>query len=79
MQQAQLILLPWTYTTYQIHYLLGPILNITTDGKQPYVKAKVNGYGQSFLYDTGVSRTCMTMNSFRNAFPNGTPRILRTN
>jgi len=39
----------------------------------------VNGYGRNFLYDTGASRTCMTMNTFRNAFPNGTPRKLRTN
>ena len=63
----------------RIHSLSGRILNITTDGKRPYVKAKVNGYGRNFLYDTGASRTCMTMNTFRNAFPNGTPRKLRTN
>ncbi len=63
----------------KIHSLSGRILNITTDGKRPYVKAKVNGYGRNFLYDTGASRTCMTMNTFRNAFPNGTPRKLRTN
>jgi len=65
--------------TYQIHSLSGRILNITTDGKRPYVKAKVNGSGRYSLYDTGASRTCMTMNTFCNAFPNGTPRKLRTN
>jgi hypothetical protein len=26
------------------------------------VKAKVNGYERNFLYDTGASGTCMTMN-----------------
>jgi len=75
----QLIFLPWTCATYHIHFLSGQILNITTDGKRPYVKANVNGYGINFLYDTGVSRTCMTMNTFRNAFPNRTPQKLRTN
>jgi len=68
-----------TCATYQIHYLSGKILNIITEGKRPNVKAKVNGYGRNFLYDTGASRTCMTMNTFQNAFPNGTPRKLRTN
>jgi len=47
--------------------------------QQPYVKAKVNGYGRNLLYDTGASRTCMTMNTFWNVFPNGTPRKSRTN
>ena len=75
----RIVLLPWTTATMRIHSLSGRILNITTDGKRPYVKAKVNGYGRNFLYDTGASRTCMTMNTFRNAFPNGTPRKLRTN
>jgi hypothetical protein len=51
----------------------------TTDGKQPYVKAKVNGYGINFLYDTGASRTCLTMNTFKNVFPNWTPHKLHTN
>jgi len=74
-----IVLFPWTSATRRIHSLSGRILNITTDGKRPYVKAKVNGYGRNFLYDTGASRTCMTMNTFRNAFPNGTPRKLRTN
>ena len=41
---TQLVLLPWTCTAYQIHSLSGRILNISTDGKRPYVKAKVNGY-----------------------------------
>ena len=75
----KIVLFPWTTATMRIHSLSGRILNITTDGKRPYVKAKVNGYGRNFLYDTGASRTCMTMNTFRNAFPNGTPRKLRTN
>ena len=75
----KIVLFPWTTATMRIHLLSGRILNITTDGKRPYVKAKVNGYGRNFLYDTGASRTCMTMNTFKNAFPNGTPRKLRTN
>jgi Retroviral aspartyl protease./Reverse transcriptase (RNA-dependent DNA polymerase). len=74
-----IVLFPWTSATRRIHSLSGSILNITSDGKRPYVKAKVNGYGRNFLYDTGASRTCMTMNTFKNAFPNGTPRKLRTN
>jgi len=74
-----IVLFPWTSATRRIHSLSGRILNITTDGKRPCVKAKVNGYGRNFLYDTGASRTCMTFNTFRNAFPNGTPRKLRTN
>jgi len=74
-----IVLFPWTCATMQIHLLSGRILNITTDGKRPYVKAKVNSYGRNFLYDTGASRTCMTMNTFCNAFPKGTPRKLRTN
>jgi len=74
-----IVLFPWTCATMRIHLLSGTILNITTNGKRPYVKAKANGYGTNFLYDTGASRTCMTLNTFRNAFPNGTPRKLRTN
>jgi len=74
-----IVLFPWTCATIRIHSLSGRILNITTVGKRPYVKAKVNNYRRIFLYDTGASRTCMTMNTFRNAFPNGTPRKLRTN
>jgi len=74
-----IVLFPWTCATMRKHLLSGRILNITTDGKQPYVKAKVNNYGRNFLYDTGASRTCMTMNTFINAFPTGTPRKLRTN
>ena len=76
---TQLILLPWTCTTYHIHSLSGKILHINTEGKRPYVKAKVNNYGRNFLYDTGASKTCMTMATFRNAFPHGTPRKLKTN
>jgi len=41
---AMLILFPWTAATIRIHYLSGRILNITRDGKRPYVKAKVNNY-----------------------------------
>jgi len=74
-----IVLFPWTCATMQIHSFSGRILNITTNGKRPYVKAKVNGYGRNFLYDTVASRTGMTMNTFGNAFPNGTPRKLRTN
>jgi len=62
-----------------VHSLSGRILNITTNGKRRYVKAKVNGYGRNFLYDTGASRTWMTMNTFRNALPKGTPTKIRTN
>jgi hypothetical protein len=76
---TQLALLPWTYTTYRIHSLSGQILHINNEGKRPYVKAIVNGYGRNFLYDTGASKTCMSMATFRNAFPHGTPRKLKTN
>ena len=76
---TQLALLPWTYTTYKIHSLSGQILQINNEGKRPYVKAIVNGYGRRFLYDTGASKTCMSMATFRNAFPHGTPRKLKTN
>jgi len=76
---AMIRLFPWTTATNKIHSLSGRILNITTDGKRPYVKAKVKNYGINFLYDTGASRTCMTMNTFQNAFPIGTPRKLKTN
>jgi hypothetical protein len=55
--------------------LKGQIVNIP----EKDTKAKVNGYGRNFLHDTGASRTCMTMNTFCNAFPNRTPRKLRTN
>jgi hypothetical protein len=71
--------IPWTCTTYQIHSLFGRILNITLDRKRPYVKVKVNGNERNFLYDTGPSRTCMILNTFCNAFQNGTPRRLNTN
>jgi len=75
---AMMVLFPLTTATNRIHSLSGRIL-ITMDSKQPYVKAKLNSYRRIFLYDTGASRTCMTMNTFRNAFPNGTPRKLKMN
>ena len=71
--------IPWNCSAFYIASLSGQILNISIDGKRPYVKAKVNSKGRNFLYDTGASRTCMTMATFRNAFPHGTPRKLRTN
>jgi len=43
-----IVLVPQTCATYPIHSICGRILNITTDGKQPYVKTKVNGYGRNF-------------------------------
>ncbi len=42
------VLFPWTCATVRIHSLSGRILNITTDGKRPYVKAKVNNYRKKF-------------------------------
>ncbi len=35
--------------------------NEKSETQQPYVKAKVNGYGRNFLYDTGASRTCIKL------------------
>ncbi len=58
---------------------------VTEDNHIERIDASVNalawtqGMAFNFLYDTGASRTCMTMNTFRNAFPNGTPRKLRAN
>jgi hypothetical protein len=54
-------------------------LNGDEDAKRPYVKAKVNGYGRSFLYDTGASRTCMRLETFNKLFPKGHPNKLFTN
>ena len=51
-------------------------VNENSDSKRPYVKAKVNGYGRNFLYDTGASRTCMRLDTFKKMFPNGQPRKL---
>ncbi len=34
-----IVLFPWTSATRRIHSLSGKILNITTEGKRPYVKA----------------------------------------
>ncbi len=50
-----IVLFPWTSATRRIHSLSGRILNITTDGKRPYVKAKVNGYGRKFLICLSVN------------------------
>jgi hypothetical protein len=44
--------------------------------QRPYVKAKVNGYGRNFLYNTGASRTCIKLETFNKMFPNGHPRKL---
>jgi len=49
-----IVLFPWTCATMGIHLLSGRIFNITTDGKGPYVKAKVNSYGRNFINDTGA-------------------------
>ncbi len=51
-------------------------VNENSDSKRPYVKAKVNNYGRNFLYDTGASRTCMRLDTFKKMFPNGQPRKL---
>jgi hypothetical protein len=51
-------------------------VNENSDSKRPYVKAKVNGYGRNFLYDTGASRTCIKLDTFKKMFPNGHPRKL---
>jgi hypothetical protein len=51
-------------------------VNKNSDSKRPYVKAKVNGYGRNFLYDTGASRTCIKLDTFKKMFPNGQPRRL---
>jgi len=73
-----IVLFPWTCATNRIHSLSGKILNITTDGKQPYVK--LMDLEETFymaLVLQGLA--CVTMNTFRNAFTNRTPRKLRTN
>jgi len=65
---AMLILFPWTAATIRIHSLSGRILNITRDGKRPYVKAKVNNYGRNFLYDTGASKNMPDYEHFQKRF-----------
>ena len=62
-----------------INAVSSKIFNVNGDAKRPYVKANINGYGRNFLYDTGAARTCMTLATFKNAFPHGTPRKLQTN
>ena len=51
-------------------------MNTKSETQRPYVKAKVNGYGRNFLYDTGASRTCIKLETFKKMFPNGQPRKL---
>ncbi len=51
-------------------------VNTKSETQRPYVKAKVNGYGRNFLYDTGASRTCIKLETFNKMFPNGQPRKL---
>ncbi len=51
-------------------------VNENSDSKRPYVKAKVNGYGRNFLYDTGESRTCIKLDTFKKMFLNGHPQKL---
>jgi hypothetical protein len=40
-------------------------VNENSDSKRPYIKAKVNGYGRNLLYDTGASRTCIKLDTFK--------------
>ena len=47
--------------------------NFNGDNVRPRINVKVNNTEQSFLYDTGASRTCMSTDSFFEIFPHGIP------
>ena len=49
------------------------------NSRRPLVRTKINGYGRDFLYDTGASKTCLTMNTFNKMFPKHHPRKLAHN
>ena len=45
---------------------------------QPRVNVTVNNKTRRWLYDTGASKTCINLKQFRELFPKGTPRQIKS-
>jgi len=70
----QLILYLCTISIATCNKVLNQIAPFNGDKVRPRITAKAGGQTFSWLFDTGASITCMTVQSFHAAFPHSKPR-----